>query len=130
MKIRPGTVPYKFQTAVYPSRMAPIGTKLGQNAFQMIPDVSCFDSEKNRIFAFVSQTLNCIYPPRMAPIGLKLGQNAFQMIPDILFFDVKNRKKFAVFGLDHVCPGQDTYVSWPEHMCPGQNTCVLARTHV
>ena len=95
-----------------------------------------------------------VYPARMAPIGLKLGQTAFQVIPDILFFDVKNRKIFAVFGLDHVCPGQDTcilartHVSWlrhmcvswpgqilcpgqePGHMCPGQDTCVLARAQI
>ena len=36
----------KFQTAVYPPRMAPIGLKLGQNAFQTIPDVSFFDVKK------------------------------------------------------------------------------------
>ena len=70
----------------------------------------------------------------MAPIGLKLGQNAFQVIPDILFFDVKIRKCFALFGLDHVCPGQDTCIlvrthimSWPGHMYPGQDTRVLGQ---
>ena len=34
----------KLRTAVYPSRMAPIGAKLCQNAFQVIPDVSFFDA--------------------------------------------------------------------------------------
>ena len=36
----------KFQTAVYPPRMAPIGLKLCQNAFQTIPDISFFDVQK------------------------------------------------------------------------------------
>ena len=34
----------KLQTAVYPSNMAPIGTKLWENAFQTIPHVSFFDT--------------------------------------------------------------------------------------
>ena len=33
----------KLRTAVYPPRMAPVGLKLGENAFQTIPDVSFFD---------------------------------------------------------------------------------------
>ena len=37
-----------FQTAVYPSRMAPIGAKLWENAFQTIPDISFFDAENNK----------------------------------------------------------------------------------
>ena len=45
-EIRPGTVPYKLRTAVYPSRMAPIGTKICQNAFQTIPDISFFNADK------------------------------------------------------------------------------------
>ena len=48
MKIQPDTVPYKLWTAVYPSRMAPIGAKLGQNAFQTIPDISFFDAENQK----------------------------------------------------------------------------------
>ena len=36
----------KLRTAVYPSNMAPIGLKLGQNAFQTIPDISFFDAPK------------------------------------------------------------------------------------
>ena len=42
----------KFQTAVYPPRMAPIGFKLCQNAFQTIPDVSFFDVKKNCVMRF------------------------------------------------------------------------------
>ena len=33
----------KLRTAVYPPRMAPIGLKLRENAFQVIPDISFFD---------------------------------------------------------------------------------------
>ena len=33
--------------AVYPSNMARTGSKLGQNAFQAIPDVSFFDGDEN-----------------------------------------------------------------------------------
>ena len=35
--------------AVYPSNMAPIGVKLRGNAFQTIPDISCFDAEKKKM---------------------------------------------------------------------------------
>ena len=34
--------------AVYPSRMAPIGAKLWENAFQTIPDISFFDAENQK----------------------------------------------------------------------------------
>ncbi len=36
----------KLRTPVCPSKSAPIGLKLCQNAFQTIPDVSFFDAEK------------------------------------------------------------------------------------
>ena len=36
----------ELRTTVYPSNMAPIGLKLGQNAFQTIPDISFFDAQK------------------------------------------------------------------------------------
>ena len=35
-----------FEGPFTPPRMARIGLKLGQNAFQTIPDISCFDAEK------------------------------------------------------------------------------------
>ena len=38
----------KLWTAAYPARMAPIGVKLGQNAFQTIPDISFFDAENQK----------------------------------------------------------------------------------
>ena len=54
----------KLRTAVYPPNMAPIGAKLCQNAFQVIPDISFFDAKKKfdkifwsrqSCFAFLSQ---------------------------------------------------------------------------
>ena len=36
----------KLWTVVYLPRMAPIWLKLGQNAFQTMPDISYFDIEK------------------------------------------------------------------------------------
>ena len=42
----PKTADTKFQTAVYLSNLARIGTKLCQNAFQTIPDVLFFDAKK------------------------------------------------------------------------------------
>ena len=41
-----------FRTAVYPPRIARIGPKLGQNAFQIIPDISSFDPETRKFFGF------------------------------------------------------------------------------
>ena len=41
----------KIRTAVYPSNMAPIGAKLCQNAFQMIPNISFLDAKKH-VLAF------------------------------------------------------------------------------
>ena len=35
--------------SVYPSKMAPFGLKLWQNAFQTIPDISFFDSEQKKV---------------------------------------------------------------------------------
>ena len=35
--------------AVYPSRMAPIGVKLWENAFRMIWNISFFDAGKNKM---------------------------------------------------------------------------------
>ena len=43
----------KLWRSVYPLRMAPIGLKLGQNAFQTIPNISSFDSETQICFGFL-----------------------------------------------------------------------------
>ena len=45
----------KLRTAFHPSNMAPIGLKLGQNAFQTIPDISFFDVENIKILRFFSK---------------------------------------------------------------------------
>ena len=37
---------YELWPVVYPRNMAPIGFKLWENAFQMMPDISFFDVEK------------------------------------------------------------------------------------
>ena len=39
----------KLWPAVYPSRMAPFGLKLWENAFQTIPNISFFDAEKKKL---------------------------------------------------------------------------------
>ena len=38
----------KFWTGVHPPRMAPLGLKLCQNAFQTIPDISFFDADNKK----------------------------------------------------------------------------------
>jgi len=40
-----GSRPVRTISAVYPLRMAPIGLKLWENAFQVIPDISFFDAQ-------------------------------------------------------------------------------------
>ena len=48
----------ELRTTVYPSNMAPIGTKLCQNAFQMIPNSQSSDAPKklfDEIFACKNQ---------------------------------------------------------------------------
>ena len=47
----------KLRTAVYPPRMAPIGAKLWENAFQMIPNVSFSDTEKKIGRSFLQKIL-------------------------------------------------------------------------
>ena len=39
----------KLWPAVYPPRMAPLGLKLWENAFQTIPDISFFDVEQKKL---------------------------------------------------------------------------------
>ena len=45
----------KLWTAVYPTRMAPFGLKLWENAFQMIPDISFFDAGKKKSTKFLTK---------------------------------------------------------------------------
>ena len=74
----------KARTAVCPSRRAPIGTKLWETTFQVIPHISFFGELKKLKFQ------KAVYPLNMAPIGTKICPNMFQMIPHISFFDSKN----------------------------------------
>ena len=116
---------FKLRTAVYPPRMAPIGSKLCQNAFQVIPDVSFFDA--GFFFSKFLQTLTVRLPPRMAPIDLKLGQNAFQVIPELSLFDVEDRKIFGFFSHDHFVLAR-THVSWAKtHVFFAKDTCVFGQ---
>ena len=85
-------------TAVYLPRMAPIGLKLCQHAFQTIPDVSFVDDKKIKILPNFCKFWTAVYLPRMAPIWLKLGQNAFQAIPDISYFDIEKFSWGDIFG--------------------------------
>ena len=78
--------------------MVPLGLKLCQNAFQMIPDVSFFDDKNIKILQNVRKLWTAVYLPRMAPIWLKLGQNAFQTIPDISYFDIETISWGDIFG--------------------------------
>ena len=39
----------KLRTAVYPPNMPPMGMKIWENAFQMIPDISIFDVKNIKI---------------------------------------------------------------------------------
>ena len=47
--------------AVYPSRMAPIGAKLWENAFRMIWNISFFDAEKKNWQTFFKKSLQVIF---------------------------------------------------------------------
>ena len=51
----------KLRTAVYPSNMAPIGTKLCQNAFQTIPDISFFDTQTFLLMTFFQKQIGVIF---------------------------------------------------------------------
>ncbi len=57
----------ELRTAVYPSNMARITTKLCQNAFQMIPNVSFFDAKKICFSNFFDQKFR--FSPRRRGFG-------------------------------------------------------------
>ena len=71
--------------------MAPIGLKLGQNAFQVIPDISFVDIENQKFFGFFG--LDCFCP----------GQNACVLA------------RTHVSWPGHMCPGQDKCVLGQEN---------------
>ena len=61
----------KLWTALYPPRMAPIGLKLQENAFQVIPDISFFDGTNT----FCDQNLCC------KTFFLQRSENFFSKVP-------------------------------------------------
>ena len=79
--------------------MAPIGPKLGQNPFQVIPELSLFDVEDRKIFGFfgldhfVLAWTHVSWPGHMCPS-------------------------------QDTCVLARTHVSWPRYMCPGQDKMI------
>ena len=99
--------------------MAPIRTKLCQNAFRMIPDISFFDGQQVEFLRNFQKFPTAIYPPRMARIGLKLGQNAFQTI-HFIFRRPESRKFAKIFKIPmgRLPPedGSDRPQTWPKRV--------------
>ena len=93
MKIQPDTVPYKLWTAVYPSRMAPIGAKLGQNAFQTIPDISFFDAENQKKMS----NFEWPFTPRICLcLASNFGKTCFRRFPTF-HFSTSTKKLAKIF---------------------------------
>ena len=91
--------------------MAPIDLKLGQNAFQVIPELSLFDVEDRKIFGF-------------------FGLDHF-----VLAGTHVSWPGHMFLGPRHMCPGprhktlaQDTCVVAQDTCVVRQDTCVVART--
>ena len=85
--------------------MAPIDLKPGQNAFQVIPELSLFDIEDGKIFGF-------------------FGLDQFVLAGTHVSW-AKTHVSWAKTHVSwprHMCLG-------PKHMCLGQDTCVPARTN-
>ena len=123
---------FKLRTAVYPPRMAPIGSKLCQNAFQVIPDVSFFDAGNNKKSKKM-RTLKVRLPREDGSDWPETWPKSVSGDPEISLFDVEDRKIFGFFGRDHFVVARThvswatTHVSWglgPRHMCPHHETCV------
>ena len=53
-----------FWLVVYPLRMAPIGLKLWEHAFQMIPDISFFDAKKQNFDTTFRRKTFFVNPPQ------------------------------------------------------------------
>ena len=81
--------------------MAPIDLKLGQNAFQVIPELSLFDVEDRKIFGFFSLD-------HFVLAGTHVSW------PGHMFL-----------GPRHMCPGPRHMCPGPRHMCPGQNKMIV-----
>ena len=111
--------------------MAPIDLRLGQNAFQVIPELSLFDVEDQKTFRGAGAPTSLgedslISQSRSPPPNFSEKHFDFMLV--VSFLDVEDRKFFGFSGLDHfVLAG--THASWLGHMCLGQDTCVPARTN-
>ena len=80
--------------------MAPIGPKLGQNPFQVIPELSLFDVEDRKIFGF-------------------FGHDHFVLAST----HVSWVKTHVSWPKTHVS-WTKTYVSWQRQMRPGQDNMI------
>ena len=66
----------KLWTGVYPPRIAPFGFKLGQNAFQTIPDISFVDSQNFFRGEFVCHKMWLFVPKNHLPLFWELRQTS------------------------------------------------------
>ena len=82
--------------------MAPIDLRLGQNAFQVIPELSFFDIEDGKFFGF-------------------FGLDQF-----VLAGTHVSWPRHMCFGPRHMCLGHDTCVLAQDTCVLAQDTCVLA----
>ena len=89
--------------------MAPIGSKLCQNAFQGIPDVSFFDGENN-FFSKFSQTLTVRLPPEDGSDWPETWPKRVSGDPRTFTFWRRRPKNFRIFRSRSSCFGQDTCV--------------------
>ena len=91
--------------------MAPIDLRLGQNAFQVIPELSFFDLEDRKKFGFFG--LNHVVPAwtRVSwPGPMCLGPRYMCLGPCL--------------GPRHMCLGPRHMCLGPRHMCPGQEKLI------
>ena len=107
---------FKLRTAVYPPRMALIGSKLCQNAFQVIPDVSFFDAKNQKKM----RPLKVRLPPEDGSDWPETWPKRVSGDPRTFTFWRRRPKNFRIFRSRSFCFGQDTCVL-------AQDTCVLAQ---
>ena len=71
--------------------MAPFGLKLGENAFQMIPDISFFDGKNIEIINFL-QTLNDCLPPEDGSVRFQTLRKSLSDDPPTFHLSTPPRK--------------------------------------
>ena len=101
----------KLRTAVYPPRMAPIGLKLWEHAFQVIPNISFFDGtnifcDNEKIYRFFVRPFT---PRGWLRSARNFAKTRFRRFPTFGFSTPKKnfRRKFRIenfrfcqFGVD------------------------------